>query len=131
VSWLLGEPPSTRVREILGAAELVVASDLTLIECDRVLIRATTMAALTESAAADCRAWLRRASDHWTILSLDAEIVERGRRPFPGEPIRTLDAIHLATALAARAMIPGLALLSLDERIRATGRELGFGVLPS
>jgi len=50
--------------------------------------------------------------------------------PFPVEPIRTLDAIHLASAILARAAVPDLALLSLDERVRANGRALGFTVLP-
>jgi predicted nucleic acid-binding protein len=42
-----------------------------------------------------------------------------------------LDAIHLATALQARAALPDLALLSLDRRIRTCGEQLGFQVLPA
>jgi hypothetical protein len=57
-------------------------------------------------------------------------VVERARRAFPGEPIRALDAIHLAHAVEARAAVSGLALLSLDERIRTAGSELGFDVIP-
>ena len=37
--WLLDEPRAPEVREALASAELVLASSLTLIECDRVLIR--------------------------------------------------------------------------------------------
>lgn len=55
---------------------------------------------------------------------------ERARRPFPREPIRTLDAIHLAFALLARSLVPGARLLSLDERLRASGEELGLSVSP-
>lgn len=55
---------------------------------------------------------------------------ERVRRPFPLEPIRTLDAIHLAFALLARSLVPETQLLSLDERLRASGKELGLGVIP-
>ena len=40
LAWLLGEAAASRVREVLRRAELVMASDLALIECDRVLIRA-------------------------------------------------------------------------------------------
>lgn len=119
------------MRDALAGAELVLASDLTLIECDRVLIRATHAGRLGENDAADRRAQLRRVAAHWTVLGLDAEIVERARRPFPGEPIRTLDAIHLAAATVIRSLVPGIALLSLDERIRASGKELGFMLLPS
>ena len=40
LAWLLGEDAGAEVKEILTRAETVVASDLTVIECDRVLIRA-------------------------------------------------------------------------------------------
>ena len=59
------------------------------------------------------------------------EIVERARRPFPGEPIRTLDALHLASALTARTAITDLALLSLDDRIRNAGARLGLPLQPA
>jgi predicted nucleic acid-binding protein len=131
LSWLLGEPSGVAVRETLADAELVLASELTLVECDRVLIRAAAGGQLTEADAADRRARLRQATEHWTILTLDDEIVERARRPFPHEPIRTLDAIHLATAVAARGTVPGTKLLSLDDRIRRSGAALGLEVLPA
>ena len=67
---------------------------------------------------------------HWHILRISPEIVERARRPFAGEPIRTLDAIHLASALAARSMIAGLALVSLDDRIRKSAEPLGLSLRP-
>jgi predicted nucleic acid-binding protein len=63
-------------------------------------------------------------------LELDSEILDRARRPFPAEPVRTLDALHLATALRARAIVPELALLSLDERIRRAAGQMGFLVVP-
>jgi predicted nucleic acid-binding protein len=56
--------------------------------------------------------------------------VERARQPFPGEPIRTLDAIHLASALVARTAIAGLTLLSLDDRVRKAGKKLGLDIIP-
>lgn len=118
------------MRELLVEAELVLASDLTLIECDRVLIRATCTGRLKEASAADRRAHLRKVAEHWTILRIDDEVVERARRPFPAEPLRTLDAMHLATAVVACGFVPEVALLSLDERIRACGKELGLTVVP-
>ncbi len=61
------------------------------------------------------------AAGHRAVLTLEAEIVRRARRPFPEEPIRTLDAIHLAAALRARSLVPGTRLLSLDGRVRTCG----------
>ena len=130
LAWLLGEAEGDRVREILSGATLVLSSDLTLIECDRVLIRASGMSGVSEALVADRRALLNMAAAHWNILRLEGEIVDRARSPFPSEPLRNLDAIHLASALSARAIIPGLRLLSLDQRILASAKVLGFDPLP-
>ena len=51
--------------------------------------------------------------------------------PFPGEPIRALDAIHLATALVIRDIYPDLRVLSLDQRVRQNAVALGFEVVPA
>jgi predicted nucleic acid-binding protein len=131
LAWLLGDSGGEAVRKALAGAEIVLASYLTLIECNRILIRAGATGRLTEAQIATREARLRQVETHWTLLEMDAEIVERARRPFPLEPIRTLDAIHLATALVARSAVPGIALLSLDDRVRRCGRQLGFELLPA
>jgi predicted nucleic acid-binding protein len=131
LAWLLGEDAATRVREVLSKAELVIASDLTLLECDRVLIRAVALREIDEAAASDRRAHLNAAAAHWQVLRLSADIVDRARQPFPAEPIRTLDAIHLASALAARSGVAGVELLSLDDRVRRAGKQLGFRLQPA
>jgi predicted nucleic acid-binding protein len=130
LAWLLDEAAGPDVREILATADAIVASDLTLIESDRVLVRTVVLGEMTEAEAADRRAHLRRAASHWHVFRIGPEIVERARQPFPREPIRTLDAIHLASALVARAALPGLELLSLDERIRRAAIPLGLRVRP-
>ncbi|HTL43004.1 MAG TPA: type II toxin-antitoxin system VapC family toxin [Vicinamibacterales bacterium] len=130
LAWLLDEAAGTFVRQTLAETEIVLASDLTLIECDRVLHRAAALGELTEAEVADRRAHLTTAAAHWHVLRLGSEVVDRARRPFPGGPIRTLDAIHLASVLVARSAIAGLELLSLDDRIRAVGKKLGLTLLP-
>jgi hypothetical protein len=134
LAWLLDEAAAAaaaaEVRQLLSDAEIIVSSDLTLIECDRVLIRAITLGVLSEADAADRRAQLSAAAAHWHLLRIAPEVVDRARQPFPGEPIRSLDAIHLASTLVARSAVSGLKLLSLDDRIRSAARKLGVGVLP-
>jgi predicted nucleic acid-binding protein len=130
LAWLLDEAAAPQVRQSLASAAMVVASDLTLIECDRVLLRAAALSELTEAEAADRRAHLATAAAHWHVLRIGSETVERARQPFPGEPIRTLDALHLASLLVARSAVARLELLSLDERIRRTAGRLGVQVLP-
>jgi hypothetical protein len=131
LAWLLDEPTAPTVRRLLGDAEIIVSSDLTLIECDRVLLRAVALKELTEAEAADRRAHLVSAAAHWQVLRIAAEIVDRARQPFPGDPIRTLDAIHLASLLVARSAVVGLRLLSLDERVREAAKGLGVAVEPA
>lgn len=130
LAWLLGERRGEEVREIMAGAELVLASELTLLECHRVLLRATHAGLMAEAVAGDLRATLSRASQHWVSLAIDTDVLDRARRPFPAEPLRTLDAIHLASALTARSAVPGMALLSLDDRVRHSGAQLGFEVVP-
>ena len=130
LAWLLGEAAGDTVREVLRKANIVLASDLTLLECRRVLLRALTLGEIHEAAAAERRAQLNVAAGHWHLWRISSKIVDRAGRPFPVEPIRTLDAIHLASALAARDVAPGVELLSLDDSIRRAGQQLGFPLQP-
>ena len=131
LAWLLGEAAGSQVRELLAKADLVIASDLTLIECEEVLIRAVALGEIAEAEAADRRARLNAAAAQWSLLRIGGEIVDRARRPFPEEPVRTLDAIHLASALVARSAIAGLEILSLDDRIRGAAHRLGVPLQPA
>ena len=130
LAWLLDEAAAAPVRRSLASEATVVASDLTVIECERVLIRAAALGDLTEAEAADRRAHLAAAASHWHVLRISPDIVERARQPFPGEPIRTLDAIHLASLLVTRSSVRGLELLSLDDRIRRAAAALGVRLRP-
>ena len=126
LAWLLEQDSGELVADLLAHAELVIASDLTLIECDRVLIRAVALDELDEADADDWQARLNAVATQWTLLGLGDEIMERARRPFPAEPVGTLDAIHLASALIGRKAIPELVMLSLDTRVRRAANRLGF-----
>lgn len=130
LAWLMDEEAGAAVRLALADASIVLASDLTIIECDRVLHRAVTLGELTEAEAADRRAHLATATAHWHVLRIGPEVVDRARQPFPGDPVRTLDAIHLASVLVARSAVAGLALLSLDDRLRRVARSLGVKLVP-
>ena len=130
IAWLVGESAGPKIKALLQAAEFVTASDLTVLECDRMLVRAVTLGRITETEAIDRSRELTGAARKWSLLRISQEIVERARRPFPVEPVRSLDAIHLASILASRATMPGLEVLSLDDRLRSTARDLGFMLQP-
>src|SRR4030095_3821508 len=74
-----------------------VTSALTLAEVGRAIIRARATGRLTaEEEQAAVRA-LRTFERRCFFLDVDRAVLDRVRRPFPVEPIRTLDAVHLAT----------------------------------
>lgn len=130
LSWLLGDEGGEDVAAVLGDADGVVASVLTVVECERVLIRAWSTGLMTEAEGADHRAVLSRAAVRWTRLMVGEDVIERALRPFPVEPIRTLDALHVASALVARSAVPGVRMLTLDQRIREISGRLGLSPLP-
>ena len=61
---------------------------------------------------------------------LSERVLVRARAAVPSEPIRTLDALHLATALIFREALGDLRMLSFDERIRDNAHALGIPVTP-
>jgi len=111
-------------------ADSVIASDLTLLECDRSIIRASAQSKIREEPANQLRMVLADVTRHWRLLPISRDIVSRARQPFPGEPVRSLDAIHLASVLLAATSLPDVALLSLDHRVRTAGARLGLRVIP-
>ncbi len=63
-------------------------------------------------------------------MRISPDVMARARATFPLEPVRTLDAIHLASALAALPALRRLAMLSIDDRIRRNAEALGLTVVP-
>ncbi len=130
VAWLLGEPVGGDAGDVLASAERVFASVLSLVEVDRVLQRAVAVDGMSEEDRAGQRATLARTARHWLVLELTQPIIERARSAFPREPVRTLDALHLASAVEAQEAVGGVRILSFDRRIRENAEAMGFDVVP-
>lgn len=131
--WLFAETGGDEVRAVLAAATKVTSSRLTLIETRRVVRRAEREARVSAAQSADILAVFAQAVSTWAILELADDVARRAEETFPSEPVRTLDAIHLASALFLRQSFPDLVILSTDERVRANAAQLGLqsGVVPS
>ena len=125
-AWLLAESRGAVVRDLLQQAETVFCSEIGLLECERALLRAESAGILSAAGAANQRAALNLEASYWTLLRIEEQVLERARRPFPVEPVRTLDALHLATLLVVRSIIADAELLSFDARVRANAEALGF-----
>lgn len=126
VAWLLGEDSAADVIRAMNQAEVRVTSALTTVEVERAIRRAVVGRIVKEAMAHKLSGALARESASWITMSLTTGVLARAGRAFPVEPVRTLDAIHLATALAFSEAFPDLAILALDRRISANAIALGL-----
>ena len=129
--WLLGAPDAANIGNVLAKADRVVTSAITSAEVGRTLRRLVAMEQLSPSARD--QAWVRftGASAHWNIYAVTDAVLSRAVEPFPAEPIRTLDAIHLATAALYAAEIGPPMVLSTDAHLRQNAEGIGLAVVPS
>jgi predicted nucleic acid-binding protein len=105
-----------------------VTSALTVAETARAILRARAAGRLTaEQERASVRA-LRRFERRCYIVAVTDAVLARVRRPFPVEPIRTLDAVHLATAELLGEPPPLMTIVSRDDRVRKNADALGYPV---
>lgn len=105
-----------------------MTSALTLAEAARALIRARATGRLTaEEQRAAARA-LQTFERRCFILDVDRAVLDRVRRPFPVEPIRTLDAVHLATAELIGEAPALVTIVTRDDRVRKNAEALGYTV---
>lgn len=131
LSWLLEEPRAKAVERELNGATRVISSTLTGIECARTIVRGAALGKFTSSDAQVLLRIYRAAEATWGRLELHDRVAERAGAPFPVEPVRALDAVHVASAALAHAEFGPVAMLSLDERVRANSAALGLTVLPA
>jgi uncharacterized protein with PIN domain len=129
--WLFNEPLGEEILEALRGSPKVACSRLTVIESHRAIRRAVALEDLAEAHAAEVRAALAQASARWAVLEISPDVASRAEQAFPVEPVRTLDAVHLASALLLRHLVPDLRVISTDSRIRANAAQLGFDVFPA
>jgi uncharacterized protein with PIN domain len=126
LAWLFGEPEGKKARERIDAATRVVTSVLTTLEAERAVSRAESAALVTAADAQKLRGLLARAVRQWSLLEMGAAVRRRASQAFPVEPVRTLDAIHLASALEFLTLYPDLEMLSFDGRITGNLEPLGL-----
>ncbi len=130
LTWLIGEAREATVRPLLADAERVVASTLTTVECARALARGVITERLDPVDELAALKLLDMVSASWVTLEMTGRVLDRARARFPHEPVRTLDALHLATALMFHEAHGKLTMVSLDERIRENAAGLGLSVAP-
>lgn len=117
------------MRRVLQGGAEIATSEITLVECDRVLHRRLALGEAAEATVAQRRALFARTVEQWDLIAVRDDVIVRARSSFLAEPIRALDAIHLASALIWARTGP-VTVLSLDDRIRKNAHALGLDVAP-
>jgi uncharacterized protein len=116
VKLVIGERESDALRRYLAAAGQLTTSILAVVEVARAVERAAPGSAAAAVAVIQSVA----------VVGLDARIAARAGSLGPAG-LRTLDAIHLATALELGVELT--AFISYDERLSDAAREKGIPVI--
>ena len=128
LGWLFGEPSTGEIARAIDAADVVATSALTFVEIERAIHRAVSRRVVNETDAHKLRGLLARERSQWITMALTDQVLARAGRAFPVEPVRTLDAIHLATALAFVEALPDLKMLATDRRVAENATSLGLAL---
>lgn len=120
---ILGEPHKLAEWKQVRSA---VASALTEVECLRTLDRLGRAGALSEKEVAARREEVYRLLEAVEVVDIARPILRRASESFPA-PLGTLDAIHLATAIAWRDASETTLVMATHDKVLATAaRSVGL-----
>ena len=126
LKWLFGEPGSRDVINLVNKSAAVVSSTLSILETKRSILRAENQRLISAAEASRLIGHFSNTILDWSFIEINEEIRERASLSFPVEPIRSLDAIHLASMLEFLIIFPDLVVLSFDQRIIDNLEPLGL-----
>ena len=131
VPLLAMEQTTARVRALYIQESEVVVWWGTPVECASAIARLERDDALTATEASTAFARLDALAASWLQVEPTDEIRETARRLLRVHPLRAADALQLAAASVAAERRPStLALVTLDDRLRAAASREGF-LLPA
>lgn len=116
---------SPDVERRIAEAEVLVTSRLSLVETARAFLRLRLLDERPEALVADAERDVHALWRRCEIWELTPEVCERAQAVAPTVPLRSLDALHLATFSLARREIEGLQLLTTDARLREAALSAG------
>ena len=117
-----------QVMQQASSGSRLVTSALTVAETARAIVRARVAGRLSASQEQAAIRALRTFARRCFVLDVDAQVLTRVGRPFPVEPIRTLDAMHLATAELVDESPQLVTIVTRDARVRENALAMGFAV---
>jgi predicted nucleic acid-binding protein len=118
----------TAAMESVAGHVRLVTSALTFTETARAIVRARVTDRLTADQELAAVRALKTFSRRCFVLDVDSVVLSRAGRRFPVEPIRTLDALHLATAELLDDSLQLVTVVTRDARVRENALAMGFAV---
>jgi uncharacterized protein len=115
-------------RQSLRGKRRRVTSALTFAEASRALVRARAAQRLTAAGERAGLRWLQAFRRRCDVVAMTEAVLARAGRPFPVEPIRTLDALHLATAELLGEPPQLVTIVTRDSRVIDNARAMGYVV---
>lgn len=122
---VLGEPKPLREWSRITAA---VASEIVRVECLRVIDRLRMTGVMGDRELARRRATALEILSAFELVRVNRAVLDRAAEPFP-TLIRTLDAVHLASALLVRERDPALQFATHDAELATAARAVGLRAL--
>ena len=102
------------------------ASALTFAESARAVLRARLAGQLDLNGERTILRRLRRVEQRCQVAAISDPVLARASRPFAVEPVRTLDAIHLATVELLGETPQFVTIVTRDRRIRENALAMGY-----
>lgn len=103
-----------------------ITSALTFAEASRAILRARRTGRLKPHEERAAVRALQRFERRCHIVTVNETVLQRARRPFPVEPVRTLDALHLSTVEVLGEPPPLMTVVTRDARVRENAIALGY-----
>lgn len=128
----LREPGSTQAVALLRRYQ-VLTSALAPVEVTSALVRRRTAGEIRPADFEAITAQLSRDRQHWHLVELTADVLSRAEAVITQANVRTLDAIHMASALAVETAWGGprrrMAFVTGDSRQQDAARALGLSIV--
>jgi len=119
------EGDASAQRAIRGAGRLITSA-LTHGEAARAVQRAAASGRISPAAAYSVVGALASFARSCESVAVGDDVLARVGLPFPVEPVRTLDAIHIATVELLGAKPTLVTVVTRDARVRANSRAMGW-----
>ena len=124
---VLGEPKPLREWTRITVAN---SSEIARVECLRVLDRLRTIREMNDRELARRRATALEILSGFELIRANRAVLDRAGDPFP-TLIRTLDAVHLASALLLHEREPSIRFATHDEELAIAAKAVGLRVIGS